>query len=530
MFRSSSAASLRNTKNVLVGSGGHYSSIERAVTDLGSRWTNRLSDSVVEPPTQSLTFTNGSATVVKASLGTGIAFSGVAGSAWRIGDFLTTNSVKYYRIKKAIDVNTLELWGPWAGTTGNFSVQPKYLDRANIWLLPGNYALSAYALPPGINLLGADKNSVSIAYDAPFTTVGENFLYNITIGPTTTFGSMDHFADGSNDTELGHGCTFSASNIRIICGSSNGAHNGGNLSWPVMTGGFSYIADSDIILNGNSGSLSAGGSSGVTSIVRFSNVRIENDGDIQSVSGGLGIAALDLSYNAADYITVYLDDVRVLFNDLAKNPSIASFIGSVTVANANSTVYINGLKSETRNTSSTAAATEKPVGVYVGSGTVHINNSKLFASGGVTGPANAGEGLAIDGGTVHVKNCDIYGLKHGVNISSGTVNLHNTYIEGGTNAINQTGGTVNVEKGVYLSGPVTGTLSSTIRGVITLNGATPVTITTSKVHTNSRIKLSRQVSAGTPAHFGIGTITNNTSFTVVGVALDTSAVMWELEE
>lgn len=522
--------SIKNSKNVIVGVGGHFSSIQNAVTSLGSRWANRLNDGSVEPPTQSLTFTNLSSTVVKSSLGTGIAFTGVSGTAWRVGDFLTTDSIKYYRIKKVIDTNTLELWGPWSGTTGNFNCQPKFLDRANLLLMPGDYGLENYALPPGINLLGFDKNSVSLSRDRPFTTVGENFLYNLTIGPTLTFGSMDQFAGGSNDTELGHGCSFYASNIRIICGSYNGAHNGGNLSWPIMTGGYSYLVDSEVILNGNTGSFSAGGLTGVTSIVRWSNVRIDNDTDIQSVSGGLALSALDLSYNSADFLTVYLDNLRVLFKDIGKNPTIGSSIGGVVIANPNSTVYINGLKSETRNSNTSAAVTEKPVSVYVASGTVHIDNSKMFASGQVTGPANAGEGLTVDGGTVHVKNSDIYGLKYGINISAGTVNLHNTQVEGGLSAINNTAGTVNVEKGVYITGPVVGALVSTIRGVITLNGATPVTITTSKAHTNSRIKLSRQVAAGTMGHFGVGAITNNTSFTVVGTAGDTSAVMWELEE
>lgn len=472
-------AVLKNSKNIVVGRGGHSSSIESAVTRLGSRWAKRLSDAGAEPPTQSLTFTNNSATVTKASAGTGIAFN-TNGSAWGVGGFLTTNGTKYHKIKKIIDANNLELWGPWTGSTGDFSVQPYYLERANLWLLPGDYELASYALPPGINLLGADKNSVNIAYDRPFTSVGENFLYNLTIGPVNTFGAMDSLGAGFNSTELGHGCGFYASNIRIICGSYNGAHNGGNLYWPVVTGGISSLVDSDIILAGNSGSLSTGGESGVRSIVHWKNVRIFNDSDFQAVSGGVGLAALDLSYNSADYLDVYLDDIRVLYQDIGKNPSFAMPIGAILVNNPNSKVYISGLKSETRNSNTSAAATEIPTSVYVVDGEVHIENSRLFASGQVTGPANAGVGLDVYGGTVNVRNSFIYGLVRGIQHTGGTVNLHGcdvtsggtgiyvnaagatcnvragSRIEGTTNSINCAAGTVNVSGNADLIGATTG--------------------------------------------------------------------------
>jgi hypothetical protein len=144
----------------------------------------------------------------------------------------------------------------------------------------------------------------------------------------------------------------------------------------------------------------------------------------------------------------------------------------------------------------------------------------------------------VAGGIVRIKGCD---LRAGgtntagasgiaLDVSGGTVYIENSTLEGNQFSIRQTGGTIYIGKGVTLIGPVSGTLSSQVRGVITLNGTTPVTVTTSMVHTASRIKLSRQVAAGTMGHFGIGTITNNTSFTIVGQASDTSAVMWELEE
>jgi hypothetical protein len=75
------------------------------------------------------------------------------------------------------------------------------------------------------------------------------------------------------------------------------------------------------------------------------------------------------------------------------------------------------------------------------------------------------------------------------------------------------GGTINVATG-----------TNSCAGTLTLNGATPVVVSTSAVTTNSIILLTRQTVAGTPATFNITAKTPGASFTVTGVALDTSTV------
>ena len=81
-----------------------------------------------------------------------------------------------------------------------------------------------------------------------------------------------------------------------------------------------------------------------------------------------------------------------------------------------------------------------------------------------------------------------------------------------------------------LLGAGVGTAGSGViaKGIATLNGSTPVSITCAAVAANDAILVGRQVAAGTPGHFGVGTITAGASFTVVGAASDTSTVAWAI--
>lgn len=66
-----------------------------------------------------------------------------------------------------------------------------------------------------------------------------------------------------------------------------------------------------------------------------------------------------------------------------------------------------------------------------------------------------------------------------------------------------------------------GALATT--GTVTLNGATPVTVTNSAVTANSQIIFTLKTVGGTVgAYPAIQTITASTGFTVAGTALDTS--------
>ena len=61
-------------------------------------------------------------------------------------------------------------------------------------------------------------------------------------------------------------------------------------------------------------------------------------------------------------------------------------------------------------------------------------------------------------------------------------------------------------------------------GVVTLNGATPVVVNDSGITANSVVLLCLKTAAGTPAPAGacVSAVVVGASFSVVGIALDTS--------
>jgi hypothetical protein len=67
-------------------------------------------------------------------------------------------------------------------------------------------------------------------------------------------------------------------------------------------------------------------------------------------------------------------------------------------------------------------------------------------------------------------------------------------------------------------------------GTCVLNGATPVTVSTTAVTASSRVFLSTQSPGGTPGHFWVSAKTAGTSFAVTGTAGDTSTLAWLLIE
>jgi len=72
--------------------------------------------------------------------------------------------------------------------------------------------------------------------------------------------------------------------------------------------------------------------------------------------------------------------------------------------------------------------------------------------------------------------------------------------------------------------------SNATMGTLAVNGATPVVVSTTAVTANSRIFLTTNVAGGTPAFCYVSTRTAGTSFTVQGVASDTSTVAWLIVE
>ncbi len=72
---------------------------------------------------------------------------------------------------------------------------------------------------------------------------------------------------------------------------------------------------------------------------------------------------------------------------------------------------------------------------------------------------------------------------------------------------------------------VTGGAADTA-GTLTLNGSTPVVVSTTAVSASPIIMLSRRAVGGTPLDFSITAETTGTSFAVTGTATDTSTVNW----
>lgn len=67
-------------------------------------------------------------------------------------------------------------------------------------------------------------------------------------------------------------------------------------------------------------------------------------------------------------------------------------------------------------------------------------------------------------------------------------------------------------------------------GTLTLNGATPVVVSTTAVTANSRIFLTTNTVGGTPGFHWVSDRTADTSFSVTGTAGDTSVVAWLIIE
>ena len=93
-----------------------------------------------------------------------------------------------------------------------------------------------------------------------------------------------------------------------------------------------------------------------------------------------------------------------------------------------------------------------------------------------------------------------------------------------------TAGNVTLGGNLALTNVVTSTANPVVGGsasvgTLTLAGATPVVVNTTAVATTSKIFLSRNTNAGTPANFAISAQSAG-SFSVTGTALDTSTVNW----
>ena len=488
---------------ITAGIGGISETINEAISLMGNRYIARVDTTGTTAPAISATFTNGSPNVT--TTGTfNVPTQGVP-----LNDFLSVAG-RRYRVKFKTSATDIVLWENFIGTTGTYSVYYETIDPAVVQLLPGEFQ-ETIDIVPGIHLRGINREACKFSNDVAFgssSILGDNSISDVTIGPTKWFTSLDNIAVAAIVEYAG--ALFTMNNVLLRAVNEGGSHAGGGVHLSTIPGGTVRIQHSDIELGDEPFDLNSTGDSTRRSRLEITstNIRQVNGQQSGGVSGGFPVYALSDQFAGTDYHDIYLSDVNIKFPDMLRNPSIAGTFGAILASGANNVWELRNVTSDVTNVNASAAATERAGCVVVAGGVVRIKGCDLRASG--TNTAGAA-GIALD-------------------VSGGTVYIENSTLEGNQFSIRQTGGTIYIGKGVTLIGPVSGTLSSQVRGVVTLNGATPVTVPTSMVHTASRIKLCRQVAGGTMGHFGIGTVTNNTSFTVVGQALDTSTVMWELEE
>ena len=492
-----------------VGAGGQFLTVSESIAALAPSGAGYDLLVARVTKTQTITATNGSPTVTGSGtnwLNSSTTYPnpdmpGAIGDLWK-----PAAATKYYRIKSIDSDTQFTLWENYTDTTINnasTTFSSYYINRKTLLLLPGFHRLSGVDTAMGIDisaLPGAMTivDEIDGATATPFGNLYDSNLTNFQAMASNTWGDLDGLC-GSVVAPAGSEITYKG--LRIKCANPGQNHQGGSLRIPGIAGS-TVIYDNCIIESAKLPSFQINATR-ITPSVANTRVVFKNGTEIRSIrDADTNVANLILYPNALliDGLATYdfFNTSTYMPEDLNIDPLVGN-VGSINVTVA-ATINLHAHRARSQNTNvngnsyclETSAAA-----------TVNIFGSDLEATG------TAATAIYNNGATI---------------------NIHGSRLKGATNSINNVSGTVNVEKGNYLDGPVTGTLTSTIRGVVTLNGATPVTVTTNKVHTASRIKLSRQVAAGTMGHFGIGTITNNTSFTVVGQALDTSTVMWELEE
>ena len=123
--------------------------------------------------------------------------------------------------------------------------------------------------------------------------------------------------------------------------------------------------------------------------------------------------------------------------------------------------------------------------------------------------------LAVSGnGTV----TGTLGVTGALTASGGATSTGDITVNSGNVVVNTAGKGLRVKEG-----------SNACMGTATLV-AGAVTVSTTAVTANSRIFLSTQTEGGTPGFLGVSARVAGTSFTVTGVATDTSVIAWMLVE
>lgn len=176
---------------------------------------------------------------------------------FRVNDLvLFGTDTQYYKIKEVTDNTHFELYEAYTGTPASTTMTYKthYMDWYTFILMPGTYVLDGLSVFPGQSFTAIDKNNVRISeQDAspstPFVNWSENRMYNLSLTPSESFGTVDGFIQGSTDGWAGMESRID--NCLINHGSAAGEHGGGQLRLPLVAKGKSYITNCFIRTRGN---------------------------------------------------------------------------------------------------------------------------------------------------------------------------------------------------------------------------------------------------------------------------------------
>lgn len=423
-----------------VGPGATYSTIAAAVAAAGDRFRSRTMSPVTA------TFTNGSAIVTTGGsfdIDVDAAFGSATGVF--LGDFVAPGGTRY-KIKSRQSATQITLHEAFAGTTGDFSITYEYLDRATVYILPGEYP-EQLGPTPGLDFVGFDRDSVRVSRDAIFTvlggaTVGENTFSHLTLGPTSSFGSVDTFG-GTPVAWAGAQLVFNS--VRFGFGNRDGAHAGGHANFPLMKGGETWWNDIELEMTDNPFSLQSG-TAAKRAKLYINGLTVTLRSSWANTSTYItGLFGSDGSFWGCDYVDGEIDGLKVNLNAavaLAWGIPAGDAL-AIICDGANSTWKFKNVNQSCGNTNAAADASLFTVGLRVSAGTVTVKDS-MFSATGTNSGGVSGDGVVVTGGTLNLMNTNVYGNRYGARVSGGTLNIkQGCRIEGGTNSILRTAGTVN---------------------------------------------------------------------------------------
>lgn len=438
-----------STRLYSIGEAGEFPNLGAAIVAAGERWrtSNQMTgygagQNLVPKTSFVATFTQGSADFVYVSGQTFTGTSGLVGQEFvKIGD-------DYYRVKTTSSTTAGKLFGPFKGTTNNYTCTPLVLDWCTLELEPGAHASYAdvSVMQPGMILAGSSKESTTLVESnsgAAFLMQPMTKVVNVTLEPNILYGSFDRltYVDPINSPGGGYhtypyGCEVRIDKCKVVCGNERGPHAGGNISWPVVTGGQFVVTNSEVEFMNNVGGVAAGGESGVFTRLLFDSVT-------WAWKKGYGNPTyMKLIYDSfvamTGPVTIDVSNCNTQIDDAEFNPIIGP-LGAYDIGDANTTFNLTGGVHRITNNNSSASATEFPAMVVCSGGVVNVQGGAVIeATGSTTSGANQGTGIYNNGGTVNVRaGCRVRGdTNKAINNVSGTVNVSpNADVINGTTGI-----------------------------------------------------------------------------------------------